>query len=117
MAYQLGRMTMAGHPEVGTQSSRRAGAAQVRTSNQGWEAGGSLPGRRECVYIDALMPLWARWGGEASGRGAAMPHIKTYCRYRGDRCPPAAAALSPASVCGLTVRCQPAAAALPLVLT
>jgi len=59
----------------------------VRTSNQGWEAGGSLPGRRECVYIDALMPLWARWGGEASGRGAAMPHIKTYCRYRGDRCP------------------------------
>ena len=54
---------------------------QVRTSNQGWAAGGSIPGRSACVHSAALMPLWARWGGEPTGRAHAMPHIKSYCRY------------------------------------
>lgn len=56
-------------------------AEQVRTSNQGWAAGGSIPGRAECVHHAALVRLWARWGGEATGRGRAMPHVKSYCRY------------------------------------
>ncbi|KAK9834326.1 hypothetical protein WJX81_007076 [Elliptochloris bilobata] len=58
---------------------------QVRQSNQGWAAGGSIPGRQACVHHSALMPLWARWGGEASGRARAMPHIKTYCRFTPDQ--------------------------------
>lgn len=56
-------------------------AWQVRQSNQGWAAGGSLPGKDAYVHHDELLPRWARWGGEASGRARAMPHIKTYTRF------------------------------------
>lgn len=58
-------------------ADRRAGAVQRAGLGRR-----RLPRRaRENVRQAALRPLWARWGGEASGRERVMPHIKSYCRY------------------------------------
>ncbi|KAL4859226.1 Acyl-coenzyme A oxidase [Chlorella vulgaris] len=57
---------------------------EVRNSMEGWFAGGSIPGPSKNVNRPFLRPYFCRWGGEVCGRQRAMPHIKTYLRYRGD---------------------------------
>ncbi|KAI3435989.1 hypothetical protein D9Q98_002047 [Chlorella vulgaris] len=56
---------------------------EVRNSMEGWFAGGSIPGPSKNVNRPFLRPYFCRWGGEVCGRQRAMPHIKTYLRYRG----------------------------------
>jgi tyrosyl-DNA phosphodiesterase-1 len=55
--------------------------AEVAGSNEGWDAGGSIPGPLSNVTKDFLQPLWARWGGAPAGREEAMPHLKTFLRF------------------------------------
>ena len=63
-------------------------AAQVRDCGEGWLAGLSVPIRRANLK-DFLRPHWRLWGAaSAADRShaaerarAAMPHVKSYCRY------------------------------------
>ncbi|KAJ1561954.1 tyrosyl-DNA phosphodiesterase 1 [Cladochytrium tenue] len=54
---------------------------QVRGSLEGWAAGGNLPFARAAWERNRgwLRPLLRRWEADGTGRGRAMPHIKTYC--------------------------------------
>lgn len=61
---------------------------QVRDSVQGWLAGVSVPIRKANLK-EWLTPYWRRWGPEAGDTSEpaaraqlAMPHVKSYCRYR-----------------------------------
>lgn len=53
---------------------------QVRTSLQGYAAGGSIPCDLKNLK-QFLYPLLHRWDGQRSNRAQAMPHIKTFLRY------------------------------------
>ena len=56
--------------------------AEVRHSIEGWSGGGSLPGTSKNILKSCLTKMMCKWGGEPAGRSMAMPHIKTYVRYR-----------------------------------
>lgn len=57
--------------------------SEVRESLEGFGAGHSIPGNSKNVGKPFLWKHWRRYGGERVGRQRAMPHIKTYGRYRG----------------------------------
>ncbi|XP_012495858.1 PREDICTED: tyrosyl-DNA phosphodiesterase 1 [Propithecus coquereli] len=53
----------------------------VRTSLEGYPAGGSLPyGIQTAEKQNWLHSYFHKWSAETSGRSRAMPHIKTYMR-------------------------------------
>ncbi|XP_062303214.1 tyrosyl-DNA phosphodiesterase 1 isoform X1 [Osmerus eperlanus] len=57
----------------------------VRTSLEGYPAGGSLPYSIQTAQKQLwLHSYFHRWQAEASGRSHAMPHIKTYMRASPD---------------------------------
>ncbi|XP_061071981.1 tyrosyl-DNA phosphodiesterase 1 [Conger conger] len=57
----------------------------VRTSLEGYPAGGSLPYSIQTAQRQLwLHSYFHRWSSESSGRGHAMPHIKTYMRTSPD---------------------------------
>lgn len=57
----------------------------VRTSLEGYPAGGSLPYSIQTAQRQLwLHSYFHRWQAEASGRSNAMPHIKTYMRASPD---------------------------------
>ncbi|XP_053331170.1 tyrosyl-DNA phosphodiesterase 1 [Spea bombifrons] len=57
----------------------------VRTSLEGYPAGGSLPyGIQTAQKQPWLHSYFHRWKAETSGRSSAMPHIKTYMRTSPD---------------------------------
>ncbi|XP_068110666.1 tyrosyl-DNA phosphodiesterase 1 [Hyperolius riggenbachi] len=57
----------------------------VRTSLEGYPAGGSLPyGIQTAQKQTWLHSYFHRWKAETSGRSRAMPHIKTYMRLSPD---------------------------------
>ncbi|KXZ55436.1 hypothetical protein GPECTOR_3g86 [Gonium pectorale] len=58
---------------------------EVRNSLEGWSAGRSIPGPAKNVAKPFMRRYFAPWGGETVGRQRAMPHIKTYTRYRGQQ--------------------------------
>ncbi|KAI3986615.1 hypothetical protein MKX01_014153 [Papaver californicum] len=53
----------------------------VRTDKE--IAGSCIPSPQKNVEKDFLKKYWAKWKANHSGRSCAMPHIKTYTRYRG----------------------------------
>ncbi|GAX84131.1 hypothetical protein CEUSTIGMA_g11554.t1 [Chlamydomonas eustigma] len=55
---------------------------QVKNSNEGWTAGLSIPGSSKNVMKPFLKSMWCRFRGDLVGRGRAMPHMKSYLRYR-----------------------------------
>ncbi|KAL3157421.1 hypothetical protein ABBQ32_011893 [Trebouxia sp. C0010 RCD-2024] len=57
----------------------------IRDSVEGWRGGASVPGPAKNVNKPFLQPYWHRWGGEPWGRQRAMPHIKSYTRYKGQQ--------------------------------
>jgi hypothetical protein len=61
---------------------------EVRNSVEGWAAGASVPGPEKNVSKPFLQGLWHPWGGAAAGRQRAMPHMKSYTRYRWAPCDP-----------------------------
>ncbi|XP_038629410.1 tyrosyl-DNA phosphodiesterase 1 isoform X3 [Scyliorhinus canicula] len=57
----------------------------VRTSLEGYPAGGSLPYAIVTAQKQPWLPsFFCRWSAEGSGRSRAMPHIKTYMRASPD---------------------------------
>ncbi|KAL6477412.1 hypothetical protein MHYP_G00132470 [Metynnis hypsauchen] len=57
----------------------------VRTSLEGYPAGGSLPYSIQTAQKQLwLHSFFHRWKAEVSGRSSAMPHIKTYMRASPD---------------------------------
>ncbi|GLI60365.1 hypothetical protein VaNZ11_002490 [Volvox africanus] len=58
---------------------------EVRNSLEGWNAGRSIPAPARNAMKPFMGRYYARWGGEVVGRQRAMPHIKTYTRYRGQQ--------------------------------
>ncbi|XP_066244354.1 tyrosyl-DNA phosphodiesterase 1 isoform X2 [Saccopteryx leptura] len=57
----------------------------VRTSLEGYPAGGSLPyGIQTAEKQSWLHSYFHQWAAETSGRSTAMPHIKTYLRSSPD---------------------------------
>ncbi|XP_040598573.1 tyrosyl-DNA phosphodiesterase 1 isoform X2 [Mesocricetus auratus] len=57
----------------------------VRTSLEGYPAGGSLPyGIQTAEKQNWLHSYFHKWSAETSGRSNAMPHIKTYMRPSSD---------------------------------
>ncbi|XP_056402112.1 tyrosyl-DNA phosphodiesterase 1 isoform X2 [Hyla sarda] len=57
----------------------------VRTSLEGYPAGGSLPyGLQTAQKQPWLHTFFHKWKAETSGRSRAMPHIKTYMRMSPD---------------------------------
>ncbi|XP_036062154.1 tyrosyl-DNA phosphodiesterase 1 isoform X1 [Onychomys torridus] len=57
----------------------------VRTSLEGYPAGGSLPyGIQTAEKQNWLHSYFHKWSAETSGRSNAMPHIKTYMRLSSD---------------------------------
>lgn len=61
---------------------------EVRHSYEGWTGGTSIPGERQSIRAAEIRNLHHRWAGEGGdscpeGRGLALPHIKTFLRYRG----------------------------------
>ncbi|XP_057962471.1 tyrosyl-DNA phosphodiesterase 1 isoform X5 [Malania oleifera] len=55
----------------------------VRCSLEGYAAGNAIPSPMKNVEKEFLKKYWAKWKAGHSGRGCAMPHIKTYTRYNG----------------------------------
>ncbi|XP_067894350.1 tyrosyl-DNA phosphodiesterase 1 [Heterodontus francisci] len=57
----------------------------VRTSLEGYPAGGSLPYAIDTAQKQPwLSSFFSRWSAEVTGRSRAMPHIKTYMRASPD---------------------------------
>uniref|UniRef100_UPI00398F3E44 tyrosyl-DNA phosphodiesterase 1 isoform X2 n=1 Tax=Pristiophorus japonicus TaxID=55135 RepID=UPI00398F3E44 len=56
----------------------------VRTSLEGYPAGGSLPYAIVTAQKQPWLPSFFRWSAEVTGRSRAMPHIKTYMRASPD---------------------------------
>ncbi|XP_072349963.1 tyrosyl-DNA phosphodiesterase 1 isoform X3 [Scyliorhinus torazame] len=57
----------------------------VRTSLEGYPAGGSLPYAIVTAQKQPWLPsFFCRWSAEGTGRSRAMPHIKTYMRASPD---------------------------------
>ena len=60
---------------------------EVRTSLDGWAAGDSIPGKRKNVDQQPLKDRRHRWsaaelGRHPEGRQRALPHIKTFVRFK-----------------------------------
>ncbi|XP_042517579.1 tyrosyl-DNA phosphodiesterase 1 isoform X3 [Macadamia integrifolia] len=52
---------------------------------QGYAAGNAIPSPQKNVEKDFLKKYWAKWKATHTGRCRAMPHIKTYTRYSGQK--------------------------------
>ncbi|XP_062013417.1 tyrosyl-DNA phosphodiesterase 1 isoform X2 [Rosa rugosa] len=57
----------------------------VRCSIEGYAAGNAVPSPAKNVDKDFLKKYWARWKASHTGRCRAMPHIKTFTRYSGQK--------------------------------
>ncbi|XP_043688920.1 tyrosyl-DNA phosphodiesterase 1 isoform X4 [Telopea speciosissima] len=57
----------------------------VRCSLEGYAAGNAIPSPQKNVEKDFLKKYWAKWKATHTGRSRAMPHIKTYTRYSGQK--------------------------------
>ncbi|XP_031397042.1 tyrosyl-DNA phosphodiesterase 1 isoform X1 [Punica granatum] len=57
----------------------------VRCSLEGYAAGNAIPGPLKNVEKEFLKKYWAKWKANHTGRCRAMPHIKTYTRYKGQK--------------------------------
>ncbi|KAM5588614.1 tyrosyl-DNA phosphodiesterase 1 [Rosa sericea] len=57
----------------------------VRCSIEGYAAGNAVPSPVKNVEKDFLKKYWARWKASHTGRCRAMPHIKTFTRYSGQK--------------------------------
>lgn len=55
--------------------------AQVHNSNEGMQAGASLPVTGKNLHRDHITSRLHKWNAHLSGRERAMPHIKTFLRY------------------------------------
>ncbi|TYJ12942.1 hypothetical protein E1A91_A10G016300v1 [Gossypium mustelinum] len=55
----------------------------VRCSLEGYAAGNAIPSPLKNVERGFLKKYWAKWKASHTGRCRAMPHIKTYTRYKG----------------------------------
>lgn len=55
--------------------------SQVQDSNEGLQAGASLPVNGKNLHRDHLTSKLHVWDARISGREKAMPHIKTFLRY------------------------------------
>lgn len=54
---------------------------QVKESNEGLQAGASLPVSEKNIDREHITEKLHKWDGQYSGREQAMPHIKTFLRY------------------------------------
>ncbi|KAJ7946245.1 Tyrosyl-DNA phosphodiesterase 1 [Quillaja saponaria] len=57
----------------------------VRCSLEGYAAGNAIPSPVKNVEKEFLKKYWAKWKSSHTGRCRAMPHIKTYTRYNGQK--------------------------------
>ncbi|KAH8512075.1 hypothetical protein H0E87_009321 [Populus deltoides] len=57
----------------------------VRCSLEGYAAGNAIPGPLKNIEKGFLKKYWAKWKASHSGRCRAMPHIKTFTRYNGQK--------------------------------
>ncbi|GAV73664.1 Tyr-DNA_phospho domain-containing protein [Cephalotus follicularis] len=57
----------------------------VRCSLEGYAAGSAIPSPQKNVEREFLKKYWAKWKAIHTGRCRAMPHIKTYTRYNGQK--------------------------------
>lgn len=57
----------------------------VRCSLEGYAAGNCIPSPLKNVEKEFLKKYWAKWKASHTGRCRAMPHIKTYARYNGQK--------------------------------
>ncbi|KAL9456276.1 hypothetical protein AB3S75_005491 [Citrus x aurantiifolia] len=57
----------------------------VRCSLEGYAAGNAIPSPQKNVDKDFLKKYWAKWKASHTGRSRAMPHIKTFARYNGQK--------------------------------
>ncbi|CAN6690048.1 unnamed protein product [Malus baccata var. baccata] len=57
----------------------------VRCSLEGYAAGNAIPSPLKNVEKDFLKKYWAKWRASHTGRCRAMPHIKTFMRYNGQK--------------------------------
>ncbi|XP_022142241.1 tyrosyl-DNA phosphodiesterase 1 [Momordica charantia] len=57
----------------------------VRCSLEGYAAGNAIPSPLKNVEKGFLKKYWAKWKSYHSGRCHAMPHIKTFARYNGQK--------------------------------
>ncbi|KAL6207085.1 hypothetical protein ACLB2K_024330 [Fragaria x ananassa] len=57
----------------------------IRCSIEGYAAGNAVPSPAKNVEKDFLKKYWARWKASHTGRCRAMPHIKTFTRYNGQK--------------------------------
>ncbi|KAI9123418.1 hypothetical protein K1719_004718 [Acacia pycnantha] len=57
----------------------------VRCSLEGYSAGSAIPSPLKNVEKDFLKKYWAKWKADHTGRSRAMPHIKTFTRYNGQK--------------------------------
>lgn len=54
---------------------------QVEASNEGIQAGASIPVRESNLQRPHIVSRLHKWDANTSGRGRSMPHIKTFLRY------------------------------------
>ncbi|GKV41727.1 hypothetical protein SLEP1_g49225 [Rubroshorea leprosula] len=57
----------------------------VRCSLEGYAAGNAIPSPLKNVEKKFLKKYWAKWKASHTGRCRAMPHIKTFTRYNGQK--------------------------------
>ncbi|XP_031500494.1 tyrosyl-DNA phosphodiesterase 1 [Nymphaea colorata] len=57
----------------------------VRCSLEGYAAGNALPSPQKNIERAFLKKYWCKWKAIHTGRCRAMPHIKSYTRYNGQR--------------------------------
>uniref|UniRef100_A0A2P2JIM7 FHA domain-containing protein n=1 Tax=Rhizophora mucronata TaxID=61149 RepID=A0A2P2JIM7_RHIMU len=57
----------------------------VRCSLEGYGAGNAIPSPLKNVEKTFLKKYWAKWKAVHTGRCRAMPHIKTFTRYNGQK--------------------------------
>ncbi|KAJ6397057.1 hypothetical protein OIU77_021987 [Salix suchowensis] len=57
----------------------------VRCSLEGYAAGNAIPSPLKNVEKGFLKKYWAKWKASHTGRCRAMPHIKTFTRYNGQK--------------------------------
>ncbi|KAJ8761732.1 hypothetical protein K2173_004541 [Erythroxylum novogranatense] len=57
----------------------------VRCSLEGYAAGNAIPSPLKNVEKGFLKKYWAKWNATHTGRCRAMPHIKTFTRYNGQK--------------------------------
>ncbi|KAL5578945.1 hypothetical protein UlMin_011387 [Ulmus minor] len=57
----------------------------VRCSLEGYAAGNAIPSPLKNVEKEFLKKYWAKWKASHTGHCRAMPHIKTFARYSGQK--------------------------------